>query len=113
MNLTKVTYSVLREEGIDLGKLGDAVNSACAKREVSKETYSQSGKAFSRSETSKIGRNSLTDIEDFALTVVAYDTHMAKAAKTWGLETWPVPVAMLETCKHLFPYRKVTETVPA
>ena len=112
MNLTKVTYTVLKDAGVDIGKLGESVNSACEKREVSKETYSQSGKTFTRSEASKIARKSLNDVEDFALTILAFDTHMAKAAKNWGLETWELPVAMIESAQHLWPYVKTPAQVP-
>jgi hypothetical protein len=116
MQITKVTYNQLRDGGVDMGEFGKLVNSAVSKREVSKETFSQSGKAFTRSEASKIARNELTDSEDFALTVLAFDTAMAKAAKTWGLADWKVPAAMVANAKVICPFRAetpATATVPA
>lgn len=106
MTINKVTHTVLTDEGVDVGKMAETVNAATSKREITKERFSQGKSKFARSESSEINRNELTDAEDFALTIMAFDAAMTKVQKTWGLETWNLPVKMLETAKTIWPYRK-------
>lgn len=107
MKLSVVTYDELLANGIDLGKLGECVNSASEKRTVKNEKFTQSGKAFTRSESAAINRAKLSDPEDLALTIVAFDAAMMKVQKTWGLEGWSVPENMLTAAKACWPFVKV------
>ena len=109
MKLSIVTYDELVANGIDMGKLGECVNSASDKRTVKSEKFTQSGKAFTRSESAAISRSKLTDPEDLALTIVAFDTAMLKVQKTWGLEGWSVPEAMVAAAKSCWPFTKAVE----
>ena len=106
MKLSAVTYDELVANEIDMGKLGECVNSASDKRTVKSEKFTQSGKAFTRSESAAISRSKLTDPEDLALTIVAFDTAMLKVQKTWGLEGWSVPETMLAAAKACWPFVK-------
>ena len=81
MKLSIVTYDELVANGVDMGKLGECVNSASDKRTVKNEKFTQSGKAFTRSESAAISRSKLTDPEDLALTIVAFDTAMLKSKR--------------------------------
>ena len=105
MKLSQVTYNALVEAQVDLGKLGETVNSACDKRKVAKETFAQTGKAFTRNEQARIARAELTDEEDFALVIVAFDTAMLKVQKTWGLDVWELPPVIRESAPKLWPYK--------
>ena len=107
MRLSVVTYDELLANEVDMGKLGEAVASASDKRTVKSERFSQTGKNFTRSESANISRAKLTDPEDLALTIVAFDAAMVKVQKTWGLEGWNVPEAMLAGAKACWPYAKV------
>ena len=109
MKLSVVTYDELVANGIDMGKLGECVNSASEKRTVKSEKFTQSGKAFTRSESAAISRAKLSDQEDLALTIVAFDTAMLKVQKTWGLEGWSVPEAMVAGAKACWPFTKAVE----
>ena len=109
MKLSVVTYDELVANGVDMGKLGECVNSASDKRTVKNEKFTQSGKAFTRSESAAISRSKLTDPEDLALTIVAFDTAMLKVQKTWGLEGWSVPEAMVAAAKACWPFTKAVE----
>lgn len=104
MKLSVVTYDELVANGVDMGKLGECVNSASEKRTVKSEKFTQSGKAFTRSESAAISRSKLTDPEDLALTIVAFDAAMLKVQKTWGLEGWSVPEAMVAGAKSCWPF---------
>ena len=106
MKLSVVTYDELVANGVDMGKLGECVNSASEKRTVKNEKFTQSGKAFTRSESAAISRAKLSDPEDLALTIVAFDTAMLKVQKTWGLEGWSVPEAMVAGAKSCWPFVK-------
>ena len=106
MKLSVVTYDELVANGVDMGKLGECVNSASEKRLVKNEKFTQSGKAFTRSESASINRSKLSDQEDLALTIVAFDTAMLKVQKTWGLEGWSVPETMLAAAKACWPFVK-------
>lgn len=112
MTINKVTHTVLIDEGVDVGKLAETVNAAAAKREVTKERFSQGKAKFTRSEASEIARTDLTDEEDFALTLMAFDASMTKVQKTWGLERWDIPVKMIETAKTIWPYRRIPAAAP-
>lgn len=107
MKLSVVTYDELVANGIDMGKLGECVNAASEKRTVKNEKFTQSGKTFTRSESASINRAKLTDPEDLALTIVAFDIAMMKVQKTWGLEGWSVPENMLTAAKACWPFVKV------
>ena len=106
MKPSAVTYDELVANGVDMGKLGECVNSASDKRTVKSEKFTQSGKAFTRSESAAISRAKLSDPEDLALTIVAFDTVMLKVQKTWGLEGWSVPEAMVAAAKACWPFVK-------
>ena len=114
MRLSEYTAALLKEQAVDLGKLGESLNSAHAKRDLTKTSLTESKSGFRGSEGFKIDKGGLTDAEEVALRVEAWDTAMAKAEKSWGAFDRTLP-AGLECVKVMFPYRKAAkpETVPA
>jgi hypothetical protein len=107
MRLTSITFDTLVSEAVDTGKLAESLESAKAKREVTRTSLSQSGKAFTGSEGFKMARTKLGDVEDCACMIEAFDNHMSKAAKIWGLDEWAIPAVLLAAAKRMWPYRKV------
>jgi hypothetical protein len=106
MKLNQVTAIELKSAGVDLGKLGETVNNACGKRKVTLERFSQTSAAFGRAENARIARAELTDVEDFALVIMAFDAAMSKVQKTWGLDQWALPEVIRESAPKLWPYAK-------
>lgn len=113
MRLSEYTAALLKDAKVDLGKLGEATNSAHGKRDLTKTSLTEGKSGFKGSEGFKIDKNNLTDAEEIALRVEAWDTAMAKAEKSWGPFERTLP-AGLECVKVMFPYmRAVPATVPA
>lgn len=111
MKVTKCTFGQLKDAGVSIDKLLETVQSAIAKREILKQGVTQGKQAFRTSESAKVARNALTDAEDFAMQVIAFDKAMQKACETWGTFEWALPKYIVENASKLFPH--VSDPVPA
>lgn len=85
-------------------------SSAIAKRALSEYTTKQSDEAFKTTEKTEIARAQLNDLEDFTMTIFAFDSHQLRAVKLWGdaagHHNWTLPASMMRRAKEFFPRLK-------
>jgi hypothetical protein len=103
------TFTSLKAAQVDVSKLLASLNSALSKKSLVSHSVTQGRTSFKQSEKAEIERRQLTDHEDYALVINAFDSYMVKGYKRWATDDesiaqWPIPASMIHNCKNLWPF---------
>jgi len=102
--ISEQTARLLKSQAVDLGELCSAIEAAWDKRETKTASVNEVKKAFNVKESAVVGKLNLSDREDLALRLLAFDTACQKAIKSWGVFDYSLPES-LECLPQVFPFK--------
>ena len=102
--ISEQTARLLKSVKVDLGELCSAIDSAWEKRETKVASVTEVKKSYNTRESATVSKMHLTDKEDLALRLLAFDAACIKSQKAWGVFDYSLPES-LECLSNVFPFK--------
>jgi hypothetical protein len=104
MKLTQVTFEAMQAAGIDTNAYTNCLGTAQKKKAEGEHKVTQGKDSYKQVERSEITKLHLTEAEDYAMMILAFDSNQSSACKKWSKFSWTLPVDLVVAAQAYWPY---------